>query len=329
MFIAAIYQSYAPTSGINHMIGIMRLFTTFIRSNTEMLIIAEISAILSIPMITPDIQCELLSMVECALSMSVSSEVLLKLFQEKAENSPIPVIYDCISYLIENSRKIGEQFLMDIWNTVSPCIKEKGNQKFNSEKNNDSLTISAAIVGSVILKNVSFTSQQIILNDVLGQHPNDPSIYCAFLMKLKSLDICTNEYIHNIVHLISTSNSNSCQFLSLIPLFVKSKKPLLVIQSFHYLIRGLKVNGYIVPCLCLDTLRSLQNELKEIDFKESSVIITGLYFAYTRFQSELKTKSYETLHEILSEKSDFRDQIFKIIDASVLQAILRDIVQSA
>lgn len=196
------------SSGAADLMCAMRLFSTFIVNNTEILIISEISACLAISRMTPPIQSELISMIECAMSMSVSNLLLLRLLQEKVSSSPIVPVFECISFIIEFSdTPFDDKVLLNVWNTIASSIKSESQQ----------VRIRVAKIASLIVQLISGKSKDEIMDQVLMNNPNDAAIYCSFLIPLKSLDVLHDKHIENIKRLLSIADPNSCMFLTLIP----------------------------------------------------------------------------------------------------------------
>lgn len=345
-FIAAVIQNVNESSSVYNsadLICCMRLFSTFILNNSDILILSEIGVCLSISQMTHAIHCEFLSLIEVSMSMSINNLLILNLLIEKVSNlcdnsifSPVPTILDSISYLIEFSEpKFDKSILATVWKTTSHFLHSDNVQiQITTSK------LAAKIVNQIADKNKCSP----IMNEILANNHTNVNIFSSFLTHLERFEFLHPDHVEYFIHFLSIANPNQCIFLNLIPKINNSPLNLtqqqsksLLVESLNFLVRGVKGRNdkesgipspFVVPLFCLNTIRRLQSQLKEIDIKESSVIITGFYLASCGLNLNLKEIAFRILNEILGNTQDtsFRDKYFQTIDSSLVQAFKRDIL---
>ena len=314
-FIGSITQR--PSMDLVNIIAVISLFAPFMHKLQESALVSAITAGLCAPM-TPAIYIEIQSAMEKALALGVSSSMLIALARMRIESAVCPEALELVAFVLEFSKEnISETVLLTTWHALSTHAKSPI----------CAMRVAVMRIAALIVARLQGNAREDVLDEALPQDSNDPVAVAGFLTALKDITLLRLDHLATIERLLG-SQKDFINFLGAIPMLVKSQSRSLVVQCMNFLVQGIKASGYIVPRMSLDTLAKLRPELQAMDIADASIIVTALYIWYTELDSQMKELAKETLLKIIGpadEKNNFREKYFRSIDASMRNAIERDI----
>ncbi|EAY09468.1 hypothetical protein TVAG_126290 [Trichomonas vaginalis G3] len=280
-------------------------------------------------------RCDLLNVVDRIIESYVNVNYVILLLSQNLNDKISHLVLEAISHALGtlNTVTLPEamqgflDFLNNLWTKVSPF--------YNNPR--DLNKVYVAKIGAQIINLLDNNDKFNIVN-FLFEKNIDISVVSIFYSTLKSPKNFKNDKALEAAKKSMFDYSKTIEILQILQ-FMTDVKVISNLDRMIYLVNALFKGSYAVPMMCYDELKRLAPEIRQIKIEDSSVLVSGIYFAMKSCKDipiQLLRKARETIREILIGSSEadaqkatkFREDYFEWIgksDQNIVQDFKREI----